>query len=82
MTKQIDSTSHYIYDGIIVSIGALSPWWAGILEPGLRAFVLICTAFIVGYRVWKMFLHFIEFIGLRRKKKSRITDFEKEDEED
>jgi len=82
MTKHVDSTSHFIYDSIIVFIGALSPWWVGILEPGLRAFVLICTAFIVGYRVWKMFLHFIEFIGLRRKRKSRATDIDREDEEE
>jgi hypothetical protein len=75
-----EGVGHHIMDGVMVVSGALSPWWLNLFEPGLRAFVLIATAIVLGLRMYKLLMQFLVFIGLRRKQKSRATDFE--DEED
>lgn len=76
MTRVAESVQGHILDWALVTGGVLSPWWLNFFEPGLRAFVLVCTAIIVGWRVFKMFLHFLSWLGLIKETK----DFS--DEED
>lgn len=73
MTK--NSVQQHVVDGVIIVGGALSPWWTNYLQPTLSAIVLICTAVLMLWRVWKLFMQFLTFIGLRQKKMSRKDDW-------